>query len=131
MSASSIDPWREAPPLSLVRHELGHAFAALEFGATTVTIHHDGLSWRSTPTWPFEPTEDAVIASWLGGLVEPDYCSFDDNIVISSMPADAKRRVLTQLEEVFDKIRAIENGQLLDMSIKMSSDGGIQIRRGH
>jgi hypothetical protein len=45
------------------------------------------------------------------------------------MPAESKRRVLEQLEDVFDKVRSIDNGKLLDMSIKMSSDGGIQIRK--
>jgi hypothetical protein len=131
MSATSVDPWRQAPPLELVRHELGHALCALHFGAESVTISHDGLSWKSTPKWPFEPTEASVMASWLGGLVEPDYCSTDDRIVISSMPTELKNQVLEQLEEVFEKVRSIDNGKLLDMSIKMSSDGGIQIRRDY
>jgi hypothetical protein len=129
MSATSIDPWRAAPPLPLVRHELGHAFSALEFGAQSVTIHHDGFSWRSTPTWPSAPTEQAVMASWLGGLVEPEYCSFDDTIVISTMPIELKAQVLEQLSGVFDKVRAIDSGKLLDMAIKMSTDGGIQVRK--
>ena len=129
MSATSIDPWRGAPPLPLVRHELGHSFAALEFGAQSVTIHHDGFSWRSTPNWPSAPTEEAVMASWLGGLVEPEYCSFDDTIVISAMPPDVKQIILAQLEGVFAKVRSIEDGKLLDMSLKMSRDGGIQVRK--
>ena len=129
MSATIVDPWREAPPLQLVRHELGHAFSALEFGAQSVTIHHDGFSWRSTPNWSSAPTEEAVMASWLGGLVEPEYCSFDDTIVISAMPAEVKAQVLEQLSGVFDKVRAIDSGKLLDMAIKMSTDGGIQVRK--
>lgn len=129
MTASAIDPWLEAPPLQLVRHELGHAFSALEFGAQSVTIHHDGWSWVSTPTWSTRPTEEAVMASWLGGLVEPEYCSTDDNIVISAMPVELKNQVLEQLSGVFAKVRAIENGKLLDMALKMSADGGIQVRK--
>lgn len=129
MSATIVDPWLEAPPLPLVRHELGHAFSALEFGAQSVTIHHDEFSWRSTPTWLSAPTEEAVMASWLGGLVEPEYCSTNDTIVIGAFPAELKSKVLSQLAGVFDKVRAIDSGKLRDMAIKMSADGGIQIRK--
>jgi hypothetical protein len=131
VSATSIDPWVESPPLLLVRHELGHAFSALAFGAESVVIHHDGFSWSSNPTWPSPPTEEAVMASWLGGLVEPEYCSTNDTIVIGAFPAELKSKVLVRLQSVFEQVRAIDNGKLLDMAIKMSTDGGIQIRREH
>jgi hypothetical protein len=71
------------------------------------------------------------MASWLGGLVEPEYCSTNDTIVIGAFPAELKSKVLVRLQSVFEQVRAIDNGKLLDMAIKMSTDGGIQIRREH
>jgi hypothetical protein len=127
MSASAQDPWRTNPPLGLVRHELGHAFCARHYGAST-KIHHDGYSWRSDTTWPTkQPSEKAVAASWLGGMVAPEFMSGEDHLICGSLPSDMRLEVLTELEPVFELLRDLSDEKLRRMADQMVRDGQLVI----
>ena len=128
MSASAQDPWRTNPPLGLVRHELGHAFCARHFGAVSTKIHHDGYSWRSDTTWPTkQPSEKAVAASWLGGMVAPEFMSGEDHLICGSFPAAIKFEVLSELEPVFESLRNISDEKLQALSKQIVTDGFLVI----
>ena len=128
MNASAQDPWRTNPPLGLVRHELGHAFASLAFGAERCIISYDGNGWRSDVQWKVrQPSERAVLASWLGGTVEPEYMSGEDVCVCSSIPKKLKFEILTELDDVFENLRSLDVRKLLDLSVQMGRDGKLVI----
>jgi hypothetical protein len=116
MSASIIDPWCNNPPKNLIRHECGHAYSMIEFGAVEVAIYHDGHSWRSDPNWgDTQPDERAVAAGWLGALAVPEYMSAEDEIVCRTIPLKMEFEILTELDSVFDYVRSMTDEQIQNL----------------